>query len=53
MKTFTVIEYAVGDWGDKGKVVGTIEAESKEQAKKKWQKLHNISDYEIAFYAFN
>ncbi len=53
MKTFTVIEYSVGDWGDLGKKVGTIEAYSKEDAKLKWKKLHNISDYEINFYSFN
>ena len=53
MKTFTVIEYSVGDWGDLGRQVGKIEAYSKEDAKLKWQKLKNISDYEICYYAFN
>lgn len=53
LKNFTVREYSSGDWGDLGKKVGTIQAESKEEAKLKWQKLHNISDYEINFYAFN
>ena len=52
MKTFTVIEYSVGDAGDRGNKVGKIEAESKEDAKIKYKKLHNISDYEICFYSF-
>ncbi|STC95648.1 hypothetical protein [Chryseobacterium carnipullorum] len=52
MKTFTVIEYYVGDAGDRGNKIGTIEAESKSDAKIKWQQLHNISDYEICFYSF-
>lgn len=53
LKNYTVREYLSGDWGDRGTKVGTIEAESKEEAKKKWQKLHNISDYEINFYDFS
>ena len=42
----------MGDAGDRGNKVGKIEAESKEDAKIKYKKLHNISDYEICFYAF-
>ena len=43
----------MGDAGDRGNKVGKIEAESKADAKIKYKKkLHNISDYEICFYAF-
>lgn len=52
-REFTITEYSIGDWGDLGKRIGTIKAIDKYSAKNKFQKLKNISDYEIAFYSFD
>ena len=50
MKTFTIKEYSTGDFGDLGRVIGTIKAETKEQARKLFQQLKKISDSEMVYY---
>lgn len=53
LKTYSVREYSSGDFGDLGSKVGTIEAESKEEARKQWQKIKNIPDSHMPYYDFN
>lgn len=53
LKSYTVTEYSSGDFGDLGNKVGTIEAISKEEARKEWQKLKNIRNSEMLYYYFN
>ena len=53
MKEFTIIEYSTGDFGDSGSRIGTIKANSPEEAKIKFQKENNIKDPEIGFYGFS
>lgn len=50
---FAVIEYSVGGWGDNGNHVGYIQGKDKDDAKNKYQKLHNKTDYDINFFAFD
>ena len=53
LKTYKVTEYSSGDFGDLGNKIGTIEAVSKEDARKQWQKLKNIPDSHMPYYDFN
>lgn len=52
LKTYTVTEYSTGDFGDLGNKVGTIEAVSKEDARKQFQKLKNTPNSEMPYYDF-
>ena len=52
-KEFSIREYCTGDFGDLGNHIGTIKANSIEEAKLKFQQENNIKDSEIGFYGFS